>query len=65
MIGLFQVTTVFLVTVLALAAASALHWVLLHAAFLLMRPVTIRRNVARNEIIQTAPPVLRAAANRR
>jgi hypothetical protein len=47
MIALLDITTLTLATLLALAAATAFHWLLLRAAFHLMRPATARRAVVR------------------
>ena len=66
MVTLLEVTTVFLVTLLALAAASALHWMLLRTAFRLMQPATARRNFAGNQVVSARPAAVRlAGANRR
>jgi len=66
MVELLEVTTVFLVMLLALAAASALHWLLLHVAFRLMQPATARRNFLRNQVLEATPATARlAGANRR
>jgi hypothetical protein len=65
MVELLEVTTVFLVMLLALAAASALHWLLLHAAFRLMQPATDRRNFPRNQVLDATPTTVRlSGANR-
>lgn len=55
MVELLEVTTVFLVMLLALAAASALHWLLLHLAFRLMQPATARRNFPRDQAVGATP----------
>lgn len=66
MVELVEVTTVFLVMLLALAAASALHWLLLHAAFRLMQPATARHNSPRNQVAGATPTTVRlSGANRR
>ena len=66
MVELLEVTTVFLVMLLALAAASALHWLLLHAAFRLMQPATARRNFPRNQVLDATPATVPlSGANRR
>jgi hypothetical protein len=65
MVELLEVTTVFLVMLLALAAASAMHWLLLHAAFRLMTPATARRNFPRNQGVGATPATVRlSGANR-
>jgi hypothetical protein len=63
MVELLEVTTIFLVTLLALATASALHWMLLRAAFRLMQPATARPNLQRVRATPAVVPV--AAAHRR
>ena len=65
MVELLEVTTVFLVTLLALAAASALHWMLLRAAFRLMQPATIRPNIARTQSVRATPAAVPVAAAHR
>ena len=43
MIALLDITTLTLATLFALAAATALHWLLLHVAFRMMQPAAARR----------------------
>lgn len=43
MIAMLHFTTLVLATMFAAAAAVAFHWLLLRAAFLMMRPATARR----------------------
>ena len=43
MTGILQFTTLAAATIFAAAAATAFHWLLLRAAFQLMKPATARR----------------------
>jgi hypothetical protein len=42
MIAMLHFATLVITTIFAAAAAAALHWLFLQAAFLLMRPATAR-----------------------
>ena len=65
MIALLSITTLTLATLFALAAATALHWLLLQVAFQLMRPATVRRVVVRTELVRGTTGLTRAFAGRR
>lgn len=65
MVELLEITTVFLVTLLALAVASTLHWLLLHATLRLMQPATARRSFTHNQIPRTTPAALGVAGTNR
>lgn len=65
MIALLTFTTLAVVTLLALAVASALHWLLLHVAFHLMRPATAGRVRQRTELVRGTSGVVRAFAPHR
>jgi hypothetical protein len=60
MIALLSFTTLAVVTILALAAASAFHWLLLHVTVRLMRPATARRSPARAELVHGTSQLARA-----
>lgn len=65
MIALLTFTTLAVVTLLALAVASAFHWLLLHIAFHLMRPATAQRPPARIQLVRGTSQVVRAFAPHR
>jgi len=65
MIALLTFTTLAVVTLLALAVASAFHWLLLQAAFHFMRPATAQRVPARTELARGTSRVVRAFAPQR
>jgi hypothetical protein len=65
MIALVDITTLTLATLFALAAATAFHWLLLRAAFRLMRPAAARRVVVRTELAGGAASLARAFAAHR
>ncbi len=50
MITMLQLATLVITTMFAAAAAVALHWLFLRAAFLMMQPATARRIPARTEL---------------
>ncbi len=50
MIAMLQLATLVITTMFAAAAAVALHWLFLRAAFLMMQPATARRIPARTEL---------------
>jgi hypothetical protein len=50
MIAMLELTILALITILAVAAAAGLHWLLLKAAFLMVRPATVQRIPARTEL---------------
>ena len=65
MIALLSFTTLAVVTLLALAIASAFHWLLLQAACHLMRPAAAGRMPARTELVRGTSHVARAFAPHR
>ena len=62
MIALLSFTTLAVVTLLALAVASALHWLFLHVALQFMRPAAARRVPARTELVRGTSRLVRAVA---
>jgi hypothetical protein len=60
MLAMLELTTLTLITIFAVAAAAGLHWLLLKAAFLMMRPATVRRTSARTELAQGTAQLARA-----
>jgi hypothetical protein len=65
MIALLSFTTLAVVTLLALAVASAFHWLLLQIAFQLMRPATAKSLPTRTELVRGTSRLVRAFAPRR
>ena len=65
MIALLSFTTLAVVTLLALAVASAFHWLLLQVAFLWMRPATAKGLPARTELVRGTSRLVRAFAPHR
>jgi hypothetical protein len=65
MIALLEITTLTLATLFALTAATAFHWLLLHAAFHLMRPAAARRVAVRAELAGGTVRLARAFAGHR
>jgi hypothetical protein len=57
--------TLFIATMLAAAAAVALHWLFLRATFLLMRPATAQRVVVRTHLARGTAGLARAYASHR
>jgi hypothetical protein len=49
----------------AVAAAVALHWLFLQAAFLMMRPATARRVPGRTELVRGTEQLARAFTSHR
>jgi len=60
MIALFQFATLVVTTLFAVAAAAAFHWLLLRAAFLMMRPATARRIPPRTQLASGTVALARA-----
>jgi hypothetical protein len=60
MIAMLELTILVLITIFAVAAAAGLHWLLLKAAFLLMRPAAIQRVPARTELARGTAQLARA-----
>jgi len=65
MIAMLQFTTLVIATMFAVAAAVALQWVFLRAAFLMMRPATARRIPVRTELVRGTAQVARAYSSQR
>jgi hypothetical protein len=65
MIALLSITILTLTTLFALAAASALHWLLLRLAFQAMRPAAGRRVAARPELVSGTVGLTRAFVGHR
>jgi len=60
MIAMLQFATLVITTIFAAAAAVALHWLFLRAAFLMMRPATARRILVRTELARGTTQLARA-----
>jgi hypothetical protein len=60
MIAMLHFTTLVIATMFAAAAAVASQWLLLRAAFLLMRPATARRVSLRTELVRGTRELARA-----
>jgi hypothetical protein len=65
MIALLSITTLTLATMFALAAATALHWLLLRATFHLMRPAATQRAASRTDLTRGTAGLTRAFAAHR
>ena len=65
MIAIQEFTTLVVATLLAGAAAVAIHWLLLRATFLLMRPATAQRIAPRTKLAHGATAVARAFPSHR
>ena len=65
MTGILQFTTLALATIFAAAAAVAFDWLLLRAAFHLMKPATARRAPVRTELARGTMQLARAFDSRR
>jgi len=55
MTALLSITTLTLATMFALAAATAIHWLLLRVAFHLMRPATLRPATVQPAAVRRVP----------
>jgi hypothetical protein len=60
MMAMVQFATLVVATMFAVAAAAVLHWLLLKAAFRIMRPATARRIPARTELERGTAQLARA-----
>jgi len=60
MIAMLQFATLVITTMFAAAAAVGLHWLLLKAAFLMMRPATAQRVPVRTELVRGTAQLARA-----
>ena len=65
MIAVLQLVILAIITVFAVAAAAALHWLFLKAAFVMMRPATARRIPLRTELVHGTSQLARAFASPR
>jgi hypothetical protein len=65
MIAMLQFATLVITTMFAVAAAAGLHWLLLKAAFLMMRPATARRIPVRTELVRGTAQLARVFAAQR
>jgi len=65
MIAMLHFATLVITTLFAAAAAMALHWLLLRAVFVLMRPATARRAVASTHLVRGTAQLARAYASQR
>lgn len=65
MTGILQFTTLAVATMVAAAAAVAFNWLLLQAAFRLIRPATAQRVPARTELVRGTMQLARAFDPRR
>ncbi len=60
MLAMLQFTTLVITTMFATAAAVALQWLFLRAAFLMMQPATARRLAARTQLARGTAQLARA-----
>lgn len=65
MIAMLHFATLVLTTLFAAAGAAALHWLMLRATFLLMRPATARRIPVRKDLMRGTAQLARALASDR
>jgi len=65
MIAMLHFAMLVITTMFAAAAAVAIHWLLLRATFLMMRPATVRRNSVRPELVRGTAELTGAFASRR
>jgi len=65
MIAILQFATLVSATLIAAAAAVAIHWLLLRAAFLMMRPATACRIAPQTELSRGTAALARAYASHR
>jgi hypothetical protein len=63
--AMLQFATLVITTMFAAAAAVALHWLFLKAAFLMMRPATAPRILARTELLPGTEKLAQAFASQR
>jgi hypothetical protein len=63
MIAMLQFAILVITTIFAVAAAVALHWLFLQAAFLMMRPATARRIPERRELVRGTKELARVFAS--
>jgi hypothetical protein len=65
MIAMLNFATLVFTTLFAAAAAVAIHWMLLRAMFVLMRPATARRVNAPTQLVRGTAQLVRAYASQR
>jgi hypothetical protein len=65
MLTLLNFAILAIATMFAVAAAAALSWMFLRAAFVLMRPATARRVPARTDLVHGTAQLARAFAGNR
>ncbi len=65
MIAMLHFATLAIATMFAAAAALALHWVFLRAAFVIMQPATARRISVRTDLARGTAQLARAFASHR
>jgi hypothetical protein len=65
MIAMLHFVTLVIATLFAAAAALAFHWLLLRAAFLMMRLATARRIALRTELVRGTAGLARAYTSHR
>ena len=65
MIAMLELATLVLITIFAVAIAAGLHWLLLKAAFLMMRPATVQRIAVRTELARGTAQLARAYSAQR
>jgi hypothetical protein len=65
MIAMLHFATLLITTLFAAAAAMALHWLLLRAMFVLMRPATARRAPSQTHLVRGTTQLARAYASQR
>ena len=63
--AMLQFATLVITTMFAAAVAVALHWLFLKAAFLMMRPATAPRILARTELLPGTEKLAQAFASQR
>jgi hypothetical protein len=63
MIAMLQFATLVITTIFAVAAAVALHWLFLQAAFLMMRPATARSIPEGRELVRGTKELARVFAS--
>jgi hypothetical protein len=65
MIAMLHFATLVVTTLFAAAAAVGIHWLLLRAMFVLMRPATARRVNAPSPLVRGTAQLVRAYAAQR
>ena len=65
MIAMLQFATLVITTMFATAAAVALQWLFLQAAYVIMQPATVRRLSAHRQLARGTPQLARAFVSNR